>query len=83
MSKFNIMAQRNRKQLRLTREDTTALEAISNSRTEPASRVQRAKILIDYSSGMSIATIAKKYSTNRPLVERSITGPLNMVQDKH
>jgi DNA-binding transcriptional regulator LsrR (DeoR family) len=66
------MAQRNRKQLRLTREDTTALEAISNSRTEPASRVQRAKILIDYSSGMSIATIAKKYSTNRPLVERSI-----------
>jgi len=28
--------------------------------------------LIDYSSGMSIATIAKKYSTNRPLVERSI-----------
>lgn len=66
------MAQRNRKQLRLTREDTAALEAISNSRTEPASRVQRAKILIDYSSGMSIATIAKKYSTNRPLVERSI-----------
>jgi len=66
------MAQRIRKQLRLTHEDKVTLETISNSRTEPASRVQRAKILIHYSLGMSIATITKKYNTNRPLVERSI-----------
>jgi transposase len=66
------MAQKIRKQLKLNREDKVSLETISNSRTEPASRVQRAKILIDYSSGMSIATITRKYNTNRPLVGRSI-----------
>jgi transposase len=66
------MAQKVRKQLKLTHEDKVTLETISNSRIEPASRVQRAKILIDYHSGMSIATITRKYNTNRPLVERSI-----------
>jgi transposase len=66
------MAQKIRKQLNLTREDKVALETISNSRTESASKVLRAKILIDYSSGMSIAKITRKYNTNRPLVERSI-----------
>jgi transposase len=66
------MAQKIRKQLKLNREDKVSLEMISSSRTEPASRVQRAKILIDYSSGMSIAAITRKYNTNRPLVERSI-----------
>lgn len=66
------MAQKTRRLFKLTNEDRIALEAISNSRTESSSKVQRAKILIDYSSGMNIAGITKKYNTNRPLVERSI-----------
>jgi transposase len=50
----------------------TALKSIISSRTEPVSRVQRSNIILDYSKGMSIAQITKKYNTNRPLVERSI-----------
>jgi transposase len=72
VSNKNKMAQKTRRPLKLTNEDRIALEAISNSRTESSSKVQRAKILIDYSSGISIAGITKKYNTNRPLVERSI-----------
>ena len=72
MSNNNKMAQKIRRPIKLTNEDRIALETISNSRTESASKVQRAKILIDYSSGMSIAGITKKYNTNRPLIERSI-----------
>jgi len=72
VSNNNKMAQKIRRPIKLTNEDRIALETISNSRTESASKVQRAKILIDYSSGMSIAGITKKYNTNRPLIERSI-----------
>lgn len=66
------MAHIKRRQFKLTEKDKFVFEAISKSRTEPASKVQRSKILLDYSSGMSIAAIARKYNTNRPLVERSI-----------
>lgn len=70
--KNNKMARKSRKPLTLSNEDRIALETISNSRKASASNVKRAMILIDYSSGMSIAAITKKYNTNRPLVERSI-----------
>ena len=66
------MTQKTRKALMLSNEDRRLLETISNSRTAPVSKVQRANILLDYSAGMSIASITKKYRTNRPLVERNI-----------
>ena len=66
------MARSKREQLKLTEDDLRAMQAISSSRTESASRVNRSRIIIDYSSGMTIAEIMRKYNTNRPLVERVV-----------
>lgn len=66
------MAQRKRKPLQVSNEDMATLEAYSTSRTEPAFKVNRSKIIIDYASGMKISEIARKYNTNRPLAERTI-----------
>jgi len=41
----------------LTDNDRQELDRISRSRTEPASRVQRATILLMYASGTSIMSI--------------------------
>jgi len=48
------------------------LEKISRSRTAPAVKVRRAKIILQYNSGLKIADIAKIMNTNRPLIERCI-----------
>lgn len=62
------------------------LVRISNSRTEKASRVERAKILLMFDDGMSINGIAKKLLTNRPKIDRCIDkalqlGPLTALDD--
>ena len=62
------------------------LERISRSRTESASRVLRATILLMYTSGSSITAITKKLGTTRPLVYRAIDkalafGPLASLDD--
>lgn len=80
------MARRTRKQLHLSDGDMEQLKAYSVSRTEPSSMVNRSRIIIDYSSGMSIAEIARKYGTNRPLVERTVDkaiafGPITALSD--
>lgn len=51
---------------------------ISKSRTEKNSRVERAKILLDYSQGTTVSAIARKLSTNRPKVERCIDKALQI-----
>lgn len=56
----------------LTEEEFNTLKALSSSRTEASYKVNRSRIIIDYASGMSIAQIARKYDTNRPLIERTI-----------
>ena len=66
------MARKIRKQLKLSESDMAQLKAYSVSRTESSSKVQRSRIIIDYSSGMTIAKITRKYGTNRPLVERTV-----------
>ena len=48
--------------------DRRELDKISRSRTESASRVQRATILLMYASGTSIMSITKQLGTTRPLV---------------
>ncbi len=80
------MARRTRKQLHLSGSDMTQLKAYSVSRTEPSSMVNRSRIIIDYSSGMSIAEIVRRYNTNRPLVERTVDkaiefGPITALSD--
>ncbi|MGA7277421.1 MAG: IS630 family transposase [Desulfocapsaceae bacterium] len=66
--------------------DRQELDRISRSRTEAASRVQRATILLMYASGTTITSITKKLGTTRPLVYRTIDkalafGPLASLDD--
>jgi len=49
---------------------------LAQSRTESSAKVNRSRIIIDYSSGMTIASIVRKYKTNRPLVERTVNKAL-------
>lgn len=75
-----------RKALNLSTIDKEELTKISNSRTEPAASVRRAKILLLYNEGKRITEIALKMDTNRPLVERIIDkafilGPLKALRD--
>lgn len=80
------MARKTKKQLHISKADMAVLKAYSVSRIEPSAKVQRSKIIIDYSSGMTIAKIVRKYNTNRPLVERTVDkalafGPLAALND--
>ena len=80
------MARRTRNQLQLSDNDMRELRAYSVSRTESSSMVQRSRIIIDYSFGMTIAEIVRKYGTNRPLVERTVDkaiefGPIVALND--
>ncbi len=52
------------------------LATLSRSRTEPAQRVERAKVLLAYEAGKSISAIARMFKTNRPKVERCINKAL-------
>jgi hypothetical protein len=69
---------RQRPDLNLTSQVYDELVKISKSRTEKASRVERAKMLILYHDGVSISAIARKLSTNRPKVERCIDKALQL-----
>jgi len=66
------MARKKRRALQLSGEEKLALHTFSTSRTESSAKVNRSRIIIDYSSGMTIASIVRKYNTNRPLVERTV-----------
>ena len=70
--------QKKRPGLVLTEEMQARLESISKSRTEKASRVERAKILLAYAGSASVSSIARKFSTNRPKVERCIDKALQL-----
>ncbi len=70
----------------LAESDRQELDKISRSRTESASRVQRATILLLYASGTTITAIARSLGTTRPLVYRSVDkalafGPLASLDD--
>lgn len=80
------MARKRRALLQLSTEDMEKLKTYSSSRTASSSMVNRSKIIIDYSSGMTIAEIVRKYKTNRPLVERTVDkaiefGPIAALSD--
>lgn len=52
------------------------LTMLSRSRTEPAQKVERARILLAYEAGQSISAIAQTLKTNRPKVERCVNKAL-------
>lgn len=65
-----------KERLALSAEGRLELEKISVSRTEPASNVERAGILLAYTNGVHISAIARQFHTNRPKVERCINKAL-------
>lgn len=69
--------QRKRSALVLGEKDAKLLERIAASRTEPYSKVKRAKMLLAYARGESISSIARKEQTNRPMVDRCIDKALS------
>jgi transposase len=66
-----------RSPLLLEEKDIKILENIAASRTEPYSKVKRARMLLEYSRGERISSIARKEQTNRPAVERCIDKALS------
>lgn len=67
-----------RAQLKLSDTETETLTALSQSRSEPAGRVQRASILLRYRAGDTVSEIARSLGTNRPRVERCISKALDL-----
>ena len=66
-----------REKIKLSKEEKTKLEAISKSRTESKSKIERATMLLAYSEDNTISSIARKLHTNRPRVERCIDKTLS------
>ena len=54
------------------------LTGLSQSRSEPAGRVQRASILLRYHAGETVSEIARSLGTNRPRVERCVSKALDL-----
>jgi len=69
---------RKRPEIILSQEVQEKLEQITKSRTESAGRVQRAKMILGYSKGVTVSAIARQLSTNRPRVERCIDKALQL-----
>jgi len=66
------MPRKKGKRLVISLKEREYLERIRRARTEKKARVERAMYILDYVDGISIYSIAKKYGTNRPKVERAI-----------
>jgi len=69
---------RKRPELVIDQKVKNKLEQISKSRTESASRIERAKNLLEYAKGGTVSAIARQLSTNRPKVERCIDKALQI-----
>ena len=69
---------RKRPKLTINQEVQQKIEKIATSRSESASRIERAKIILKYSKGVTVSAIARQLSTNRPKVERCIDKALQL-----
>ncbi len=67
-----------RPKIELTNKELEKLLQISKSRTESASKIERAKIIISYYDGNTISSIARQINTNRPKVERVVNKALKL-----
>jgi len=70
--------ERKRPELKLKADVKEALIRISKSRSEKASQVVRAKMILMYADNVSVSAIARELSTNRPKVERCIDKALQI-----
>lgn len=64
--------------LELTPEVKKELERISHSRTEPAQRIERSKMLLAYTGGETLSEITRQFKTNYPKVDRCINKALQL-----
>ena len=64
--------------LKLSNSEIEMLAMLSQSRSEPAGRVQRASILLCYHAGDTVSEIARTQGTNRPRVERCVSKALDL-----
>jgi transposase len=67
-----------RARLKLSNKEIEMLTALSQSRSEPAGRVQRASMLLRYQAGDTVSEIARALATNRPRVERCVSKALDL-----
>ena len=82
-----MAASRRANELWLDVEDRARLEAISRSRTEPASRVERGRILLAYRENPSFFAVARvlrlHHQTVQRCVERAVAeGPIPALDDR-
>ena len=56
----------------LTAEQSAMLKTLSNSRTAQSREVERAKVLLGYSQGLSIAQLQRLHGVSRPMIYRCI-----------
>jgi len=73
-----MLTRRKRSVLLLDNDVQDRLLKVSKSRTEAASSVERAEMLLGYAGGETISSIAKRLGTNRPKVERCIDKALEL-----
>ena len=64
--------QRQRAELAIDDDARLELHRISRSRTEPARRVERARMLLAYAAGETVSAIARSLNTTRPKVDRCV-----------
>ena len=69
---------RQRTELVIDAEGRRELERISRSRTAPARRVERARMLLGHAAGEPVAAIARSLGTNRPKVHRCVRKALDL-----
>jgi transposase len=74
-------------ELAMTNEEVASLVAISRSRTEPASRVERARMLLDYRESLSFFAIGQSLGVHHQTVQRCVEraaayGPLAALDDR-
>src|SRR5258708_22944794 len=74
-------------ELAMTCEEIERLTALSRSRTEPASRVSRAQILLAYRENPSFCAVGQRVGVHHQTVQRCVEralgyGPLAAIEDR-
>jgi len=70
--------QRKRAMLVLSEDARARLEQIGASRTDARCRVERARILLAYAGGASVNSLARRFETSRPSIERTVDKALQL-----
>jgi len=79
-----IMAARRRAiELAMARDDVAKLTLIARSRSEPASRVERARMLLAYLDKLSFSPVGQALSVHDQTVQRRVAfGPIEALEDR-